>query len=209
MTPPQAQVAASPERPYSKHIREMNHALQLPRDDVDSTVVGSGRAGFWTVLFAGAQTPDTAQYTTIFSFDNYLSSGNSEPNSALIADSSGNLYGTTDDSLLGGGAFELTPAGNGTWTESFYGLTNDANGQTPNGLLLESKTGNLYGTTLRGGSGGCGVVFQLTALHPGVRTKAARCLNLCFSGKIPQRRFPTFCQTGRESGTSVRTNLPG
>jgi hypothetical protein len=112
-----------------------------------------------TALSAGAQTPGAAQYTTIFSFDNYLSDANSEPSSALIADSSGNLYGTTNDNHFGGGAFELTPAGNGTWTESFYEMTN---GQTPNGLTLDSKTGNLFGTSGRGGSGGCGVVFQLT-----------------------------------------------
>jgi hypothetical protein len=65
-------------------------------------------------LSAAAQTPGTVQYNTILSFDNYLSSGNSEPNSALIADSSGNLYGTTGDTEFGGGAFELTPAGT-TW----------------------------------------------------------------------------------------------
>lgn len=113
---------------------------------------------------ASAQAPGTAQYTTILSFDKYSSDGNSEPNSALIADSSGNLYGTTSDAddSFGGGAFELMPAGDGTWAESFYGTTDSANGRGPNGLLLDSKTGNLYGTTYGGGSGSCGVVFQLT-----------------------------------------------
>ena len=45
-------------------------------------------------LSASAQHLGTARYTTILNFENY-DQGNSGPNSLLVADASGNLYGTT------------------------------------------------------------------------------------------------------------------
>ena len=114
-------------------------------------------------LSASAQHPGTAQYTTILNFENY-DQGNSGPNSLLVADASGNLYGTTGlaPNDTGGGVFELTPAGDGTWNESFFAMDVFANGEFPNGVILDSKTGNLYGTTSSGGTGKCGVVFEVT-----------------------------------------------
>ena len=98
-----------------------------------------------------------------------------QPIAGLIMDGSGNLYGTT----LSGGThgygtvFKLTPGGGGSYTESvlysFQGGTSD--GDVPNGGLITDGSGNLYGTTLQGGSGGCtasasiigcGTVFKLT-----------------------------------------------
>jgi uncharacterized repeat protein (TIGR03803 family) len=154
-----------PGRPFvSKTFGDTTMHSYINARFASRTILAIATLVMGTAISAGAQTPGSAQYTTIFNFDNYLSSGNSEPDSKLVADSSGNLYGTTggNNNNFGGGAFKLTPAGNGTWTESFYGMTELAEGQTPNGLLLDSKTGNLYGTTYSGGSSGCGVVFQLT-----------------------------------------------
>ena len=75
-------------------------------------------------------------------------------------DSAGNLYGIS----RGGGAygqgsvFELTPS-QGSWTERvLYSFTGANDGGNPTSLLV-GHDGNLYGTTLVGGSGG--VVFQL------------------------------------------------
>jgi uncharacterized repeat protein (TIGR03803 family) len=85
----------------------------------------------------------------------------------------GILYGTT---VRGGAAdngtvFALVPpTTGGTWTEqvlhSFAGATD---GLYPYGQVILDKVGNLYGTTLLGGSSQtcsddtCGIVFQLTA----------------------------------------------
>jgi uncharacterized repeat protein (TIGR03803 family) len=86
------------------------------------------------------------------------------PNSGVIFDDSGNLYGTTDSggSSAYGTVFKLTHSGSG-WTEqvlyNFLGL-NDGS-QPDSGLILDSQ-GNLYGTTLLNGTGGGGTVFQLT-----------------------------------------------
>jgi len=81
---------------------------------------------------------------------------------ALIADQSGNLYGTTE----GGGAsnagvvFKLDPSGQET---VLYSFTGGADGGNPFAGVISDSAGNLYGTTLYGGvqPGNFGVVFKL------------------------------------------------
>jgi len=102
------------------------------------------------------------------------------PESQLVFDSSGNLYGTT----LGGGngscglgvpcgvVFELSPSAGGTWTETvLYDFQGFSDGESPTGPLVFDSKGNLYGTTAFGGSAddlcgypfyGCGTVFELS-----------------------------------------------
>ena len=83
------------------------------------------------------------------------------PSTALIADTSGNLYGTT----VSGGAsnlgtvFELDAAGNETVLYSFTAVNGD--GQSPDGGLVRDSQGNLYGTTGYGGLSTFGTVFKL------------------------------------------------
>jgi len=93
------------------------------------------------------------------------------PVGTLIADPSGNLYGTTfiddnDHCQLGcGSVFELSsPAVEGSpWQETtLYKFTGGADGGRPQGGLVRDSNGNLYGTTTLGGSGN-GVVFELVA----------------------------------------------
>jgi len=86
----------------------------------------------------------------------------------LVVDASGNIYGTT----VQGGAFssgtvwELSPSGS-TWTHAvLYSFTGGKDGSEPyKGVTLDAA-GNLYGTTVAGGSGscdgGCGVVYKLS-----------------------------------------------
>ena len=87
------------------------------------------------------------------------------PLAALIFDADGNLYGTTSTGgTYGfGTVFKLTLSG-GEWSEtvlySFAGYPTD--GATPEGSLVLDNSGNLYGTTNRGGSSGDGTVFELS-----------------------------------------------
>ncbi len=95
------------------------------------------------------------------------------PQSSLILDSAGNLYGTTAfggadescdiDGIAGCGTiFELSPSG-GNWTEKIlYNFSNNGTGTNPYGSLISDGAGGFYGTTLGGGAGGYAAVFELS-----------------------------------------------
>jgi uncharacterized repeat protein (TIGR03803 family) len=91
------------------------------------------------------------------------------PTGTLIADTQGNLYGTTGvgGTFNQGTVFELTPAG-GAWTENIlYTFTGNSDGGAPSGELVFDPSGNLYVTTYYGGAnsanyGTGGVVFELS-----------------------------------------------
>jgi hypothetical protein len=121
-----------------------------------------GLVGSVTTL---AQAPS---YSVLYSFTGSGGDG-ANPYAGLIMDASGNLYGTTGGGGNGGTVFELVNS-SGTYSEivlySFTGSGGD--GANPAGGLLMDASGNLYGTTVRGGNinancqdGGCGTVFEL------------------------------------------------
>ena len=116
---------------------------------------------------------------------------------ALIFDSKGNLFGTTNkggnyNQVCGGGCgtvFELSPAANGKWAEKvlyrFCSVEHCGDGSAPGaGGLIFDAAGNLYGTTYQGGgescSGGCGTVFKLS---PGTNGGWTETVLYAFSGK--------------------------
>jgi uncharacterized repeat protein (TIGR03803 family) len=130
----------------------------------------SGKGVVYKLDIAGSE-------TLLYSFRG--GSDGAEPNSVLVPDTAGNLYGTTDRGGNGqcggtgcGTVFELTPQSGGTWTESilyvFCSRSNCADGEFPQGLTLDAA-GNVYGTTVFGGRyqncnvDACGVVFKLDA----------------------------------------------
>jgi uncharacterized repeat protein (TIGR03803 family) len=86
------------------------------------------------------------------------------PESGLVIDASGNLYGTTffGGAYHGGMVFELIP-NNGTWTEKalHWFKDNGKGGSNPAATLVLDKSGNVYGTTPYGGIYGYGTVFEL------------------------------------------------
>jgi uncharacterized repeat protein (TIGR03803 family) len=86
----------------------------------------------------------------------------------LETDSAGNIYGTT---ALGGEhgsgtVFQLSPTPNGWDHTVLYSFTGGADGSEPYKGVSIDRRGNLYGTAVTGGSGGCeggcGVVYKLT-----------------------------------------------
>jgi len=84
-------------------------------------------------------------------------------------DGAGNLYGTTREggANKGGVVFQLAPSGTG-WSEtvlySFCSQSNCTDGANPAAGLIMDGAGNLYGTTIFGGTGSPanGTVFMLT-----------------------------------------------
>jgi uncharacterized repeat protein (TIGR03803 family) len=116
-----------------------------------------------------------AQATVIYSFGAYPSDGETPFTPNLVADSAGNLYGTSEEggSNCGGvcgTVFELSPLDSGAWTEqvihSFDGTTG-TEGQTS---LAVDGYGNLYGIATYGGTYGYGVVFEMTPSSGGAWT---------------------------------------
>jgi hypothetical protein len=91
------------------------------------------------------------------------------PISGLVADKSGDLYGTTaSGGDLGvcngdgcGTVYELIHTASG-WSEKIvYSFTGTSDGENPNGGLILDAKGNIYGTTWQAGAGGGGTVFEL------------------------------------------------
>jgi uncharacterized repeat protein (TIGR03803 family) len=84
----------------------------------------------------------------------------SSPQYGVVFDTDGNLYGTTP---LGGASnngtvFMMTASGTETVVYSFPG--GDDGASPSSGVILDDE-GNLYGTTMAGGTYACGTVFKL------------------------------------------------
>ena len=92
-----------------------------------------------------------------------LTNGHS-PQSTLFRDSAGNLYGTTCNGGANnsGTVFKLENVG-GTWTEQdLYQFTGGNDGYCPLGQVIVDSGGNVYGTTIYGGTSQHGVVFEIS-----------------------------------------------
>src|SRR6185312_1364328 len=100
--------------------------------------------------------------TTLVSFDG---ADGETPFGSLIADTKGNLFGTTAfGGANGDGAvFEIKrTAGGYASTPTILVSFDGADGETPYGGLIVDATGNLFGTTSAGGANGDGTVFEIT-----------------------------------------------
>lgn len=104
-------------------------------------------------------------YTILYSFQNGFDG--QTPDSNLLMDSNGNLYGTTGPGpTTSGTVFELKHPRqqNDSWTLDTLFTFNGTNGFSPNALAFSG--GALYGTTAEGGSSNyTGTVFQLKPVN--------------------------------------------
>ena len=105
--------------------------------------------------------------TTLHSFNANGKDGYT-PLASLVFDATGILYGTTwaGGSHADGTVFTLTPDGAGGWKEKViynFNFGNGKDGAEPVAGLILDAAGNLYGTTVSGGSNRFyGTVFELT-----------------------------------------------
>lgn len=99
----------------------------------------------------------TYTFSVLHSFSGKPDGGH--PFAGGVLDSAGNFFGTTSSggTFDGGTVFEIDKNGNET---VLYGFTGGADGGYPESGLVFDPAGNLYGTTVEGGSG-AGVVFRL------------------------------------------------
>jgi len=88
------------------------------------------------------------------------------PNSGVVIDTAGNLYGMTmyggDLGCDCGVVYELSPVPKGQWTYTVLHRFVGSDGAQPDANLILDDEGNLYGTAVTGGQYGGGVAFELT-----------------------------------------------
>ncbi len=139
--------------------------------DPDGNLYGTtGYGGTYTygVVFQLAPLPDGSwSFRVLYEF-----TGGSDGGQGLsvIRDDSGNLYGLTYTGGSGNGVvFKLSPNPDGSWTENVLHTFNGDDGSGPHGALTLDVAGNLYGSTLYGGTEacGCGTVYELQPLPDG------------------------------------------
>jgi uncharacterized repeat protein (TIGR03803 family) len=139
--------------------------------DSAGNVYGTTYAGNGVAFRVAPNSDGSWTETTLYSFSGGADGG--APFGGLIFDQGGNLDGVTSRGGTGTGCygfpcgtiFQLTPGLNGQWSEKVLFSFNLDDGQAPSGKLLLDRAGNLYGTTVYGGSssgGSKGVVFELT-----------------------------------------------
>lgn len=137
------------------------------------TTIFGGTHGVGTVFELSPGVGGSWTETTLYSFG---SGTDGQYPIGLIRDGSGNLYGTTPNGgVYGvGTVFELSPAGGGSWTESFlYSFNpNTLDGWSPTSGLVFDAAGNLYGTTSSGGAAVVGAVFELSPATGGGWTES-------------------------------------
>jgi uncharacterized repeat protein (TIGR03803 family) len=135
--------------------------------NIYGTTENGGTNGFGVVFKLIPESGGTWTETVLHSFTG--GTDGQYPDSLLVFDSAGNLYGTT----FGGGApsglgtvFKLRPVG-GNWKENVvHRFKGGSDGAYPFGVVFDTA-GNLYGATEQGGSSacenlGCGTVFKMT-----------------------------------------------
>lgn len=156
-------------------------ALTLdPAGSLYGTTVQGGSPGWGTVFKLAPNGNGTWTETILYNFQGGTDGG--DPNTTLAQDSAGNLYGATEgggvcnsSNQCGGLVFELSPQQNGTWVKTtLYAFPlnsqNQPSAEDCSSLVFDSA-GNLYGTTLAGGSGGYGTAFQLAPNPDGTWTE--------------------------------------
>lgn len=112
---------------------------------------------------------DTANNETVL--HTFTGPDGATPYGSLVRDGSGNLYGTTyaGGSSALGTVFKIDTSGTETLLHSFTGNPDGAKPYA--GLVMDPNSGNLYGTTERGGTSDLGTVFEVdkngteTVLH--------------------------------------------
>lgn len=138
------------------------------------TTIFGGPEGLGTV-FELTPLPDGTWTESVI--HNFLNQDGAMPQAGLILDPTGNLYGTTAEGGLAGWGtvFELQDS-HGGWNYKFLSSKSRDSGFLPTSSVTFDQSGNLYGTTSKGGIpcgfvNGCGTVFELSRKNDGTVRK--------------------------------------
>jgi uncharacterized repeat protein (TIGR03803 family) len=153
----------------------------LTRDSLGNLYgsTGGGGANSAGTIFRISNTGTAAEpvyggLTTLASFNG---SNGSAPFSSLTLDSAGSLYGTTSSGGASGAGTVFKISNTGTLANPVYGgittlatFNGGSNGSNPFAGVTLDNAGNLYGTTVNGGTNNLGTVFKIsnsgTAANP-------------------------------------------
>ena len=151
------------------------NALTLGRHNQIYGTTSFGGANMQGTVFTLARTKDGIWVETVLYSFTGINGDGYQPRAGLLADTAGDLYGTTSSGTCGdcsgcascGTVFELLPPMNpgDPWTETvLYNFTGtNGDGWNPMSSLILDSMGNLYGTTEFGGtSSSNGTVFELS-----------------------------------------------
>jgi len=143
--------------------------------DATGNLYGEASDLFWgpccgTIFQLAPQSDGSWKETVLYHFTGGKDGGT--PESTLIFDKAGSLYGATaEGGAYGAGVvFKLTPGAHSKWKERvLHQFKGGKDGATPFAGVVFDTAGNAYGATLTGGGGpcgewmgtGCGVVFKL------------------------------------------------
>jgi uncharacterized repeat protein (TIGR03803 family) len=124
---------------------------------------GASNAGTVYQLAPPSQQGGAWTETVLYSFAS--GTDGEGPQSDLIFDQAGNLYGTTNNggSPGNGIVFELTPpmGQGGAWTETVLHRFMTSESTSPRAAVIFDRKGSLYGTLANDGAFGAGGVFRL------------------------------------------------
>jgi uncharacterized repeat protein (TIGR03803 family) len=133
------------------------------------------------------------------------------PSATLIADGSGNLFGTTEN----GGAYKDGTVFEIPKTTSGYASTpvtlvsfNGSDGKNPVAGLIADGSGNLFGTTAAGGASGEGTVFEIAKTTTTATGYASTPVTLV-SFNYSDGAFPSAGLIADGSGNLFGTTLAG
>ncbi len=162
-------------------------------------------SGLLLVSAAPWQGASAYTYKVIYSFCSAADcTDGSDPESALVTDAAGHLYGTTADGgkYGNGSVFELIPNADRThWqrktVHSFCAASpNCPDGEVPIGALIIDTNGGLYGTTpYRGRGNDAGTVYRLTRNDSGHGWKFDTLHSFCRKDGCPDGWAPRSALT--------------
>jgi len=172
-------------KPQASLIRGSNERLY-------GMTLAGGIAGDGTI-FSFAQ--DGTGYTVLHSFINSIGRA---PSGSLTEASNGKLYGMTQYGGSSNGGILFSIDKDGTGFTALYNF-NSSTGAIPQGSLIESSDGRLYGMTSSGGNPGVGVIFSIAKDGTGY----AVIKNFAFSdGRAPSGSL-TECSDGKLYGMAA------
>jgi|HubBroStandDraft_6_1064221.scaffolds.fasta_scaffold100857_1 uncharacterized repeat protein (TIGR03803 family) len=180
------------------------YTYAVPIQGTDGNFYGTTYLGGSKELGTVFKVTPSGTQTTLHTF---AGPDGSEPLAGLVQGTNGSFYGTTN---MGGARgygviFKITPSGAFTTLHSFCSQSGCTDGENPYAALVQGIDGNLYGTTLGGGSSkGFGTVFKITP--SGTLTTLHR---FCTQSSCPDGKFPQTGLVQASNGNFYGTTISG